>query len=146
MNKAAILAMMSHGQSSRYENGRDEREVKRHDEHAHTGGTGAEPMKMDRECAEKWVSHMDKPDGSGKGGKWTYEQTEQLRKQKGIGADGPVFYAVLNMLHSDYGKTLAKYGVTTPEAYAELAMDWIDDDDVEVGDMKTALYYHYIVK
>ena len=31
-----------------------------------------------------------------------------------------------NMLHSDYSKTLSKYGVSMPEAYAELAKDWIE--------------------
>lgn len=105
-----------------------------------------EMPEMDKHTAEKWVSHMDKADGSGKGGKWTMEQTTQLMKQKGYNFDPAEFYAVINMLHSDYGKTLTKYGINNVEAYAELAKDWIDDDDVAAGDEKTAIYYECIVK
>lgn len=111
------------------------------DEYART-----KPEKLTKELAEKWVSHMDRADGRGKGGQWTMEQTNQLMKQKGYDFDPAVFYAVCNMLHSDYSKTLSKYGISTPEAYAELAKDWIEDDDVAAGDKKTICYYEDIVK
>lgn len=109
-------------------------------------GMHDKPEKLTREMAEKWVANMDRADGRGKGGQWTMEQTNQLMKQKGFDFDPAVFYAVCNMLHSDYSKTLAKYGVSTPEAYAELARDWIEDDDVAAGERKTVCYYADIVK
>ena len=109
-------------------------------------GMRDKPEKLTREMAEKWVANMDRADGRGKGGQWTMEQTNQLMKQKGFDFDPAVFYAVCNMLHSDYSKTLAKYGVSTPEAYAELARDWIEDDDVAAGERKTVCYYADIVK
>lgn len=100
---------------------------------------------LTRETADQWVASMDKPDG-GKGGKWTYDQAVQLMKAKGFDCDPAVFYAVINMLYSDYGKTLAKYGITSQDAFADLARDWIKDDDVAAGDHKTEMYYQYIVK
>lgn len=104
------------------------------------------PEEFDRELAEEWVSSMKRADGKGKGGQWTMEQTNQLMKQKGYHYDPEEFFAVCNMLHSDYSKTLAKYGINSPDAYAELAKDWLDDDDIAAGYKKTLLYYECIMK
>lgn len=102
--------------------------------------------KLDKETAERWVSEMDKADGSGKGGKWTYQQVEELMKAKGYKLDPVDMYIAMNMIHSDYGNTLSKYGVTSQDVYLALAKDWIEDDDVAAGDMKTTKYYYDIVK
>ena len=52
------------------------------------------------------------------------------------------FWAVMNSLYSDYGKTLAKVNAT-PEIYGELARDWIEDDDAVKA--KAAAYFRYVV-
>lgn len=44
---------------------------------------------------------------------------------------------------SDYGKTIAKYGMDKPDVWAELAHDWLDDKDSADG--KTEIYYREIV-
>lgn len=44
---------------------------------------------------------------------------------------------------SDYGKTIAKYGMDKPEVWAELANDWLEDADAV--DDKAEAYYREIV-
>ncbi len=105
-----------------------------------------ENKELDKHTAEEWVEQMDKPDGSGKGGRWSFEEVEQLMQNRGIQLPMPDAYAAMNMLCSDYGKTLAKYGINAPEVYLELTRDWIEDDDIKAGKHKTALYYHCIVE
>lgn len=90
------------------------------------------------EDAMSWVKHMNPP------ARWTMEQTTAVMQQKGYKHDPHVFYAVMNSMASDYGKTIAKYGVDKPEVWAELANDWLDDADAV--DDKAAEYYHEIVK
>ena len=105
-----------------------------------------EKKELDKHTAEEWVEQMDKPDGSGKGGRWSFEEVEQLMQNRGVQLPMPDAYAAMNMLCSDYGKTLAKYGINAPEVYLELARDWIEDGDIKVKKHKTAMYYHYIVE
>lgn len=76
------------------------------------------------EDAKEWVSHMNPP------ARWTMEQTAAVMHQRGYDHKPCEFYAVMNMLASDYGKTMAKYNADRPEIWAELAHDWIDDKDV----------------
>ena len=90
------------------------------------------------EDAKKWVSHMDPP------GKWTMEQTTAVMHQYGYHHKPCVFYAAMNMLWSDYGKTVVKYGLDRADFWAEMAHDWIDDPDAE--DMKTGRYWRDIVR
>lgn len=105
------------------------------------------PKKLDKETAEKWVSQMSKPDKKGeKGGKWTYEETTQILKERDLNMDPVLFFVAMNMMFSDYGKTLAKHNVNSVNLYIDLAMDWIEDDDVAAGKEKTADYYYCVVK
>lgn len=90
------------------------------------------------EDAKKWVSHMDPP------GKWTMEQTTAVMHQHGYHHKPCIFYSVMNMLWSDYGKTVTKYGMDRADFWAEMAHDWIDDPDAE--DMKTGRYWRDIVR
>ena len=90
------------------------------------------------EDAREWVSHMDPP------GKWTMEQTTAVMHQYGYHHKHCVFYAVINMLWSDYGKTVTKYGMDRADFWAEMAHDWINDPDAE--DMKTGRYWRDIVR
>lgn len=90
------------------------------------------------EDAREWVEHMDPP------GRWTMDQTTAVMKKNGYSHRPCEFYAVMNMLWSDYGKTMAKYGADRLEIWAEMADDFIDDVDAE--DMKVGRYWRDIVK
>ena len=52
----------------------------------------------------------------------------------------PLFYATMNMLHSDYGKVAKKYGLeNNVDFWADMAYAWLYDDDANKN--KTSLYY-----
>lgn len=48
------------------------------------------------------------------------------------------------MLYSDYNNVFNKYGVDSPEFYAELAKAWIDDPDAKKN--KTVECFCHVVK
>lgn len=98
---------------------------------------------FDVETAKEWTRNMRNEDGT-KGAHWEMEQVEKLMSQRGIQYDAPTIYAVMNSLYSDYCKVLKKYGVTSPEAYLDLALAWVNDTDA-VKD-KTLKYFDYIVR
>ena len=87
--------------------------------------------------AREWVSHMDPP------GRWTMDQTSAVMRQHGYNYKPCVFFAVMNMLWSDYGKTVVKHGMDTVDFWAEMAHDFIDDHDAV--DMKVGKYWRDIV-
>lgn len=93
---------------------------------------------LTNEEAEKWVKCMTPP------ARWTMEQTNSIMQQKGYYHNPCVFWAVMNALASDYGKTLAKYSADKPEVWAELTHDWLNDADAQDG--KAAAYYREIVR
>lgn len=107
------------------------------------GGAMGEDMRMDREMAEKWVSQMKNEDGS-TGGRWKVDQVKALLSQKSMDRDPWEIYAVMNALYSDYGKVLKKRGITTADAYLDMALAFINDKDAVPN--KAAMYYEYIVK
>lgn len=87
--------------------------------------------------AKEWVSEMDNKDGT-MGEKWSCDETESVRMQYNVNANKWDWYAVLNMMHSDY------YEAGKPtDHYVKLAKDWIMDKDVADG--KTLRYYMYVV-
>ena len=88
--------------------------------------------------AREWVSHMNPP------ARWTMEQTTAVIKQYGYNYKPCVFYAVMNMLWSDYGKTVVKHGMDNLDFWVEMAHDFIDDYDAV--DMKVGKYWRDIVK
>lgn len=88
--------------------------------------------------AREWVSHMDPP------ARWTMEQTTAVMRQHGYEHRPCVFYATMNMLWSDYGHTVSKYGVDRADFWAELAHDFIADPDAE--DMKVGRYWRDIAR
>lgn len=93
---------------------------------------------LGKELAEKWCMNMQNKDGS-HGGHWTWEQTEEVRKQYAQKQESSDFYAVMNMMFSDYYNP--RFDVQT---YVQLAIDWLDDKDVD--GCKTLKYYMKIVK
>lgn len=88
--------------------------------------------------AEKWIHHMNPP------ARWTKEQTDAVMMQHGYHHKPCEFWVTMNMLFSDYGRTVIKYGLDKAEFWAELAHDFLDDVDAENG--KLALYWRDIVK
>lgn len=94
------------------------------------------------EIAREWVSHMENVDGT-MGAHWSLDETTTVRDKIGMKRICKYeFWAVMNSLYSDYGKTLAKINAT-PEIYGELARDWIEDDDAVKA--KAAAYFRYVV-
>ena len=94
------------------------------------------PCHFDEEAAREWVEAMDPP------AKWTMEQTTAVMRQKGYDHRPCEFWAVMNMLYSDYGKVMAKYSADKPEVWADMADAWITDPDVRPH--KTGRYWRDI--
>lgn len=95
------------------------------------------------EIAKKWTSKMRNEDGT-IGAHWNIEQIRQVMAQRGVEYNAAEIFAVMNMLYSDYYKVLKKYGITSADAYLDLALAWINDADVKAN--KTMLYYECVVK
>jgi hypothetical protein len=88
---------------------------------------------LSKEMAHEWVSYMKNKDGT-TGEHWSYDQTSSYAS----GYDKNDFYAVVNMMYSDYYNP--KFDTNT---YITLAKDWLSDSDI--GEGKTLKYYLYIV-
>lgn len=88
---------------------------------------------LSKELATKWVASMKNKDGS-IGEHWSYEYVSKYNDEH----DMNDWYAVLNMMYSDYYNT--KFVI---EDYIQLANDFIDDKDV--GDTKVLDYYLHVV-
>lgn len=89
---------------------------------------------LTEEMAHHWVSEMQNKDGT-HGPHWTMEQTNQYAGRH----NHCDFFAVLNMMYSDYYNP--KFDANT---YIDMARDWLDDPDVPTG--KTLKYYMRVVK
>lgn len=90
------------------------------------------------DIAEEWVESM-----SGGKPKYSYEQVEALVKKHKCECDPVEMWAIMNALHSDYGKVLRKYGLDSISVYMDLAVAWLEDEDA-VED-KAMMYYECIV-
>ena len=112
-----------------------EEKMEQHHVHKENG------RRMDLETAKNWVRGMKNSDGSS-GGHWTYEQTYQMMKQRNIDCDPVEFYAVMNMLWSDYGKVAEKHNVSNLEYWSEMAKAFLMDKDA--GEGKTMAYYECV--
>lgn len=88
--------------------------------------------------ADEWVAHM-KP-----GAKWTMDETTAVMHKMGYHHKACEFFAVMNAMYSDYGHTARKHKVDYPEFWAEMAHDWLDDEDA-VED-KAGKYWRDIVR
>lgn len=90
------------------------------------------------EDAREWVSQMNPP------ARWTMEQTTAVMHQRGYDYKPCVFWAVMNMMASDYGMVAAKHGLDRPEFWADMACAFINDPDA--GEDKTGKYWRDIAK
>ena len=108
------------------------------------GRTGHE-MKMTREMAEEWMMGLQNEDGT-KGPHWSMDQAKQVMSQRGIQADPATFWAVLNMMYSDYCKVFKKHGVgDRVDFYADMASAWMNDKYGPEPAKKAAAYYEHVV-
>lgn len=98
---------------------------------------------LTREKAEHWVRSMDGENE--KGETWSFEEIEKLAEKHGIPKQEKKiveFYAVMNMLASDYYKVAEKFDVLDDEFFVCMAKAFIEDKDA-VPD-KVAMYYECI--
>lgn len=106
-------------------------------------GKGERIGRLTIEDAEEWTRHMKNADGS-RGEHWSYEQTEQVRKQHGFDCNPTAFYAAMNMAYSDYYNTAKEFGLNNADFYANIAHDFLDDEDAVPN--KIAVYRECIAK
>ena len=90
------------------------------------------------EDAKEWAKHMDPPP------RWTMEQTSAVMAQNGYYHQPCEFWVVMNMLFSDYGKTMIKFSMDKPEIWAAMAHDFLGDPDAQPD--KVGRYWRDIVK
>lgn len=91
--------------------------------------------------AEEWCDSMVNADGT-KGCHWTLEQTQDVAKQRSINCDPNDFWAVMNMMYSDYCQVAKRQSVDTPGFYADMAKAFLEDADAADG--KAYLYWDCI--
>lgn len=100
---------------------------------------------LTREKAMRWVQDMDGE--SEQGETWTFEEIEEMAKEHGIPMQEKKlveFYAVMNMMASDYYKVAEKFDVLEDGFFVCMAKAFIEDKDA-VKD-KVAMYYECIAK
>ena len=110
------------------------------------GGADSRSIKMPRQHlthdeAEEWCDSMVNADGT-KGCHWTLEQTQDVAKQRNINCDPNDFWAVMNMMYSDYCQVAKRQSVDTPGFYADMAKAFLEDTDAADG--KAYLYWECI--
>lgn len=102
--------------------------------------------KLNDRAAKQWVKSMAVTDGSGAGSGEHWSESETYAVGQKIGIDWNIvnrweWYAVLNMMYSDYYKTAEHFGMADkPEFFARLAKDFIHDKDASAG----KVYRYYI--
>lgn len=108
-----------------------------------------EDYEISEQEIQKWLKEMKNEDGT-RGAHWTKEQTTPFAKSHGIvlneDVDETIWNLVMNIMYSDNCKTAKKYGVDKPDYYADLAKDWLEDEDGLQGREKVSAYYENIVK
>ena len=77
------------------------------------------------------------------GAHWTFEQTQDVAKQRGVTCDKNDFWAAMNMMYSDYGKVAKMYSVDNTNFYADMAAAFLQDKDAVDG--KLVEYWANIV-
>jgi hypothetical protein len=114
--------------------------VQRHEPHVHREFT--------EEIAEAWVERLENTDpAKPHGGKWSAEQIKPVAQKYGIPTEGEKFwefYAVMNMLYSDYYGVAKKYNALNADFFSDMAMAFISDKDAVEN--KVAAYYEAVVE
>ncbi len=105
------------------------------------------PDVLTMEMATEWVDGMKNSDPEHpKGAKWTMEQTKPFAVKHGFTTPEKQteFWAVMNMMYSDYCEAAKKHGVSTTEFYADMARAWMNDKDSVQN--KTVAYIECVTK
>lgn len=122
-------------------------------EHEHQGDAhhkGAYPRgehRLTKEMAEEWVEGLQNADPEHPtGAKWSMDVIRPIAAKNGFVTPEKQleFWAVINMMYSDYAETAKKHGVCTIDFFADMAKSWIKDKDA-VED-KTAAYIECCTK
>lgn len=96
-----------------------------------------EGKKLTEKKAKEWVEEM-RPTY-----KWTMEETNQVKMQNNVDIPEIDFYVLMNMLYTDYSRTLGE----DVQTYINLAHDWYYDSDTsKEGPEKLYCYWKNIVK
>lgn len=107
---------------------------------------------LTRDIAEKWVKSMAIPEMNSErttGQKWGFETAVEVGNKVGMDwheVSKIDFYVVLNMMYSDYyrtAKTIEKQN--DGMFYANLAKEWLYDEDVINPENKLFNYYFHVV-
>lgn len=96
----------------------------------------------------EWNADMHNEDGT-VGGHWTVEQTTAVAQGMGIRFEHiseMCWNVTMNMMYSDYYGVASRYGVNSPDFYAEMAKAFLFDKDAPSPKEKLAAYYHGIVE
>ena len=159
MNRYTRMALEPEMRRRRYSNGRyapsmryDEPRMDHHEKvigferHPHMEEEyemELEHMEFTHEEAEEWVSMMRNEDGT-HGAHWSFDRVKKLMEQYNIKHNPAEFWAIMNMLYSDYCGVFKKYGMNGVDLYVDLALAWMGDKDA-VED-KAAMYWECIVR
>ena len=92
--------------------------------------------------AKEWTAKMRNADGT-VGPHWDLDQVKTVMQQRGVDVDLPDFYAVLNMIYSDYSEVAKHLGISNIDFYVGMAKAFLDDKDADPG--KAARYYAGVV-
>ncbi len=98
--------------------------------------------------ADNWVNCMVMPNGS-KGAKWDMATTTAVAKQHGVKFEHITeyeWYAVLNMMYSDYYDQAKTGKPDEVPHYVKLAKDFLFDEDGKKPHEKVYCYWKYVVK
>jgi hypothetical protein len=96
---------------------------------------------LDRKQAMAWVVQMQNADGT-TGAHWTIAEAAPLMAPRNITQEPETWWAVLNMMYSDYYPVAQRHGVNVPDFYADMAAAFLQDKDGPKN--KAGLYYHAI--
>lgn len=103
------------------------------EEHRRKGMEGG----LDFEKAKKWVEKM--------GEHFSFDKAKAIMQRVDAMECNPIeFWAVINSLHSDYGKVLEKFNMDSPEVYGALTKAWLEDEDAVAN--KVVEYLECIVQ
>lgn len=102
---------------------------------------------LTKDVAEDWVEGMQNADPEHPvGAKWSMETVKPIAMKNGFNTPDKQleFWAVMNMMYSDYCEIAKKHGVSTMDFYGDMAKAWMKDKDAVEN--KTAAYIEYVTK
>ena len=128
------------------ENRMEDNDGEEDDEKYHHGGATHNkdyPLmdQLTEEVASAWVGNMKNADQEHTtGAKWSRETVKPLAVKHGFTTPEKQleFWAVMNMMYSDYAETAKKHGVSTLDFFADMTRAWMKDPDAVKH--KTAAY------